>query len=551
MKRPTGDPQTPSRNVVPASNERLLVPGADQLLANSIEFLTDAMFVIDQDKRIVAWNHACEVMTGVRKEGLLGQGDYAYAEPFYGERRPMLIDLLDLPSPEVEAFYKNVRRRGDALCAETFVPHLKGGQGAHVWGEASPLFDRKGRRCGAFEVIRDVTEQKRVEQALRESETQLSLILNNVSDVIFAVAVEPNDNFRFTSANRRFLQATGLTESQIVGSLVRDVIPEGAHALVFEKYREAIRTGQPVHWEEESEYPAGVRVGHVTVVPVQDDQGVCRQLVGMLHDVTERKQAEEKVRQLNEDLKRHAEVLEQRVQARTEQLAARNEELKEFAYTVSHDLKAPLRGIAGYANELDRKHCEGLSDRARFCLTQILTAASHLDQLIEDLLRYSRLDAETPSPTTVNLGSLVEMILRHRDLAIREQHIHVTVDIPFATLQSWERGLVQVMSNLIDNAIKYSRKANPPRLRIAATSLDRAWRVTVSDNGVGFDMKYHDRLFKLFNRLVRMEEFEGTGAGLAIARKVLEKQGGRIWAESAPGQGATFFVELPKPSEGA
>jgi hypothetical protein len=218
---------------------------------------------------------------------------------------------------------------------------------------------------------------------------------------------------------------------------------------------------------------------------------------------------------------------------------------------VSHDLKAPLRGIAGYANELDRKHREGLSDRARFCLAQILTATSHLDQLIEDLLRYSRLDTETPSPTAVNLGLVVGTILQDRDLVLKEQHIEVTVEIPFATLQTWERGLVQVLSNLIDNAIKYSRKADPPRLRIAATSLDRVWRVTVSDNGIGFDMKYHDRIFKLFNRLVRMEEFEGTGAGLAIARKVLDKQGGRIWAESAPGQGATFFVELPKPSDAA
>jgi hypothetical protein len=129
--------------------------------------------------------------------------------------------------------------------------------------------------------------------------------------------------------------------------------------------------------------------------------------------------------------------------------------------------------------------------------------------------------------------------------------VEVTVDIPSATLQTWERGLAQVLSNLIDNAIKYSRKANPPRLRIVATSNSGAWQVAITDNGIGFDMKYHDRIFKLFNRLERMEEYEGTGAGLAIARKVIEKQGGRIWAEAAPGQGATFFVELPKPVEGA
>jgi len=125
----------------------------------------------------------------------------------------------------------------------------------------------------------------------------------------------------------------------------------------------------------------------------------------------------------------------------------------------------------------------------------------------------------------------------------------VTVDIPFTTLQAWERGLVQALANLIDNAIKYSREASPARLGIRAVESGTAWRLSVSDNGIGFDMKYVDRIFGLFNRLVRADEFEGTGVGLAIAKKSLEKQGGRIWAESAPGQGATFFVELPKPDK--
>ena len=121
------------------------------------------------------------------------------------------------------------------------------------------------------------------------------------------------------------------------------------------------------------------------------------------------------------------------------------------------------------------------------------------------------------------------------------------MDVPAGTrVRAWERGLVQVVTNLVDNAIKYSRHASPPRLRIAATVLDEEWRLTVGDNGIGFDMKYHDRIFGLFNRLVRMEDYEGTGAGLAIVRKVLEKQGGHVWAESAPGEGATFFVALPR-----
>jgi light-regulated signal transduction histidine kinase (bacteriophytochrome) len=283
---------------------------------------------------------------------------------------------------------------------------------------------------------------------------------------------------------------------------------------------------------------------------ILDKSGRIREILSVGSDITERKQAEADIKKLNEALRQHALKLEERVAARTAQLDSMNRELKDFSYTVSHDLKAPLRGIAGYANELDRNHRAVLSGRAQHCITQILTAASHLEQLIEDLLRYSRLDMDTPTFAAVDLESVVGMILRDRDLVIKEQHIEVTVEIATGKLQTWERGLVQVLSNLIDNAIKYSRKANPPRIRIAAAVFDGAWRLSVSDNGIGFDMKYHDRIFNLYSRLVGIEEFEGTGAGLAIARKVTEKQGGRIWAESSPGQGATFFVELPGPGKG-
>ncbi len=675
MKKPAGDGQTSSGNAGLASNERLLVQQADQLFASIIEFLPDATFVIDRDKRVIAWNRACEIMTGVQKETLLGKGDYAYAEPFHGERRPILIDLLDVPSPETEAFYKCVQRKGDTICAESFIPRLRGGQGAHLWGEAAPLFDREGRRCGAIEVIRDITDRTLAEEEAKLSATHTRFLSQYANDFIILL----DEHMRFLEVNERMVDGYGYTREELIGmhasqlrapdareefngqiarardsgkelyetvhqskdgktfpveislraidsggksfyqAVIRDITErkriEEALRASERDYRELVMLANSIilRWSRDGRitflnefgqrffgYTMEEIVGqHVlgTIVPetertgrdlrplmaeicadpkkferssnenirrngervwidwtnkvVLDEQGQIKEILSIGSDITERKQAEEQVRNLNLELQRHTEDLEQRVLVRTAQLAARNQELKDFAYTVSHDLKAPLRGIAGYANELDRKHRAGLSERAHFCLTQILRATTHLDQLIEDLLRYSRLDNETPSATTVNLVGLVEMILRDRELAITEQHIEVTVDIPFDALQTWERGLVQVLSNLIDNAIKYSRKAKPPRLRIAATSLDGTWRVAVSDNGIGFDMKYHDRLFKLFNRLVRMEDFEGTGAGLAIARRVLEKQGGRIWAESAPGQGATFFVELQKPSERA
>jgi PAS domain S-box-containing protein len=282
-----------------------------------------------------------------------------------------------------------------------------------------------------------------------------------------------------------------------------------------------------------------------------------------LHDIDERKRVEDDTRASE---KRAVELLEQHVAARTAELHAKNreledeigerrrmaallqrknDELKAFAYTVSHDLKAPLRGIAGYAHELERNHWQVLDERARFCVKQILMAARGLDRLIEDLLQYSRLDAETPTRADVDLGKMIDNILDDRRQVIVEHAVQVEVAVSVSTVRAWQHGLLQVLTNLVDNALKYSRLASPPKIRITSEPRPGVVRIAVSDNGIGFDMRYHARIFGLFNRLVRQEAFEGTGAGLAIVKKVVDKMDGRVWAESAPGAGATFFVEIP------
>jgi PAS domain S-box-containing protein len=275
-------------------------------------------------------------------------------------------------------------------------------------------------------------------------------------------------------------------------------------------------------------------------------------MIGAMTDISDRKRAlevlEHAVATRTAELHAKNRELEQEISERKrvgELLRKRNEELKAFVYTVSHDLKSPLRGIAGYAQELDRRHSEVMNERAHFCLDRILAATSNLDCLIEDLLHYARLDAETPSPTEVDLAQVIEAILLDRRLAIVEQNADVNVDLTVTRHCAWECGVTQALTNLIDNALKYSRHAMPPRVRVTSTPVADGVRLTVSDNGIGFEMKYHDRIFGLFNRLVRQEDFEGTGAGLAIVKKVVEKMGGKVWAESSPGSGATFFVELP------
>lgn len=263
---------------------------------------------------------------------------------------------------------------------------------------------------------------------------------------------------------------------------------------------------------------------------VQEGQPVA--LLGVCQDITERRQVERQARQ-------------------SERIRERNEELQAFAYTVSHDLKAPLRGIAGYADELQRGHGAALDERARFSLDRIQAAARGLERLIDDLLDYSRLDVEMPTESDVDLAALVDGLLREARPLVREAGTTIDVRLEVSRLRGWERGLRQAMANLIDNAIKYSRQSTPPRVRITSEATAGGVRIGVSDNGIGFDAKQHDRIFGLFKRLVPEEAYEGSGAGLAIVKKLVEKMGGQVRAEASPGAGATFYIELPEAGDRA
>ena len=427
-------------------------------------------------------------------------------------------------------------------------------------------YDAAGRAVRMLGVGLDITERKRADEEINRREAQLGEAQRIAHIGSYEWDVSTNIVHRSEELFRIFGVPPDQFEPTFEGYLER-VHPEdrSTTGTIIQK---AFRERSPFEFEERIVRPDGaIRVLHSQGKWILDSLQQPVSLVGICQDITERRQAEDQLRRSEEQA---LALLEQRVATRTaelheknleledqinqrkrvaELLRARNEELKAFAYTVSHDLKAPLRGIAGYAQELDRRHRTGLDERAVWCITQILTATRSLDRLIEDLLHYSRLDAETPSRTDVDLAGMLEAILADRKAAIVERHAEVADNLSVKRVRTWERGLLQTMTNLIDNALKYSRDARPPRIHVSSDQVPGAVRITVSDNGIGFDMKYHDRIFGLFNRLVRQEDFEGTGAGLAIVKKVIEKMGGTIRADSMPGSGTTFFVELPNAEE--
>lgn len=227
-------------------------------------------------------------------------------------------------------------------------------------------------------------------------------------------------------------------------------------------------------------------------------------------------------------------------------LKARNQELETFTYSVSHDLKAPLRGIDGYSRLLLEEYESKLDDDGRFFLQTIRKATAQMTNLIDDLLLYSRLERREMKADPVSPQVLIGTLVVERAEEIAERGVEVSVDLPETAVMADPDGLVMALRNLLDNALKFTRDIPQPMIEIGGRETERSCIIWVRDNGTGFEMKFHDRIFEIFQRLHRAEEYPGTGIGLAIVQKAMQRMNGRVWAESQSGQGATFYLEVPR-----
>ena len=251
-------------------------------------------------------------------------------------------------------------------------------------------------------------------------------------------------------------------------------------------------------------------------------------------------------RRAKEALDRLNAELETRIAARTAALNAKTRELESFAYSVAHDLKAPLRGIDGYSRLLLDDYSEKLDDSGRSFLQTIQNSTDEMNQLIDDLLAYSRLERREIKPNRIELAPIVSAVVEEKRRVPTAAPIDFVLNINGTTVLADASGLQQSLRNYLDNAIKFTSKSAEPRIEIGSTENERSCLLWVRDNGIGFDMQHHDRIFNIFQRLNVADEYPGTGIGLAIVRKAMERMGGRAWAESTPGKGATFYLEIPK-----
>ncbi|MDX2511729.1 MAG: ATP-binding protein, partial [Desulfobacterales bacterium] len=286
----------------------------------------------------------------------------------------------------------------------------------------------------------------------------------------------------------------------------------------------------------------------VHATAVIDDKGKTRFGTAFVEDITERKRAEGALKESEKEIRELNLVLEQRVLERTKQLETANKELEAFTYSVSHDLRAPLRAIDSFSKILVEDHASHLDKEGERVLKVIGNNTKQMGQLIDDLLAFSRLDRKDLKTSQIKTDKLIDELIGEFKLGLGEKNIDF--DIKSLPDARGDRAMLrEVFSNLLSNALKFASEKNPAMIEIGGRTDDDENIYYIRDNGVGFNMKYADKLFKVFQRLHSSKEFEGTGVGLAIVQRIIQKHGGRVWAESEVNKGATIHFSLPRKEE--
>lgn len=442
------------------------------------------------------------------------------------------------PQDLADKYSADDRRIIEAGATEEFdEEYLDQGERRMVHSIKTPVRDDSGTIQGVLGVFWDVTDERRAQDELRAANERLKQFFD--ANIIGALIVRQSGEI--IEANDYFLDLIGHTRDEFERGEIdwRGITPPEWLPVSDQAIGEMRARGTYEPYEKEYLRADGTRVPVLVVATAL--QGRDESIAAFVLDNTERKRAEAEVLALNADL-------EERVRARTAALEGANRELEAFSYSVSHDLRAPLRSVDGFSKILLQDHGEQLDAEAQRVLGVVIRNVGQMGRLIDDLLAFSRVSRKELERQPVDIDRLARSVSEELRAAEPERAIEVDIGPLGGTLG--DSGLLrQVWVNLLGNAFKFTRPMDPSRIEVRCRRSDGECQYTVRDNGVGFDPAYADKLFQPFQRLHQTSKFEGTGIGLAIVARIVRRHDGQVWAEGTPGAGATFGFSLPEQKE--
>ncbi|HOG18014.1 MAG TPA: PAS domain S-box protein [Syntrophales bacterium] len=409
-------------------------------------------------------------------------------------------------------------------------------QGKEYWVRTikAPVRNHEGEVFAVLGLFEDVTRRKQMEEQLRESEQRYRELFDNAVEGLY----QSTPDGRLISVNMAFSRMFGYASPQEAVKTVTDIgrqiyvnPDDRERSLSIFREQGSVRDFECQMRRKDNSIIWAAINGRLSETPEGNIY-----LEGFILDITKRKQDEEEIRTLNGEL-------EQRVADRTAQLAAANRELEAFSYSVSHDLRAPLRAVDGYCHILLEDHAPQLDEEGKRVCNVISASAREMGKLIDDLLAFSRISRTTMEPSDIDMTTIARSVFFEVTSQQERERIDFEV-LPLPQAQGDPTLIRQVWTNLLSNAVKFSAKKERAAIKVSAGEQGGKVVYKVQDNGAGFDMKYVPKLFGVFQRLHSTREFPGTGVGLAIVQRIVVRHGGRIWAEGEPGKGATFYFTM-------
>jgi PAS domain S-box-containing protein len=504
---PTGKPTAPQQV-------------SDELFRVMVQQVKEyAVFMLDPEGYILTWNAGAELIKGYHAEEIIGKHFsifYPKEEIKAGTPRRELEVAKSVGGLDVQGW----RLRKD---------------GTRFWGAITitALRDSDGNLTGFAKITRDITQRRLIEEALQKSRTMFERLFENSPDAI--VVVDGNGTIR--KVNQQTEVLFGYMREELIGQRIESLMPERFRRVHRQHRRNYFEDPRPRKMGIGLELFAYNQTGRefpvdIMLAPIETNEGTWA--FAVVRDITRQKKSDAKISELNLALRNQV-----------DQLAASNRELEAFSYSVSHDLRAPLRHIIGFVDLLKTRAADTLDEKNRHYMEVISEAAKKMGILIDDLLAFSRMGRTELMKKRVELAPLVKGIVNDLAEEARGREIDWAI-APLPDVTGDAAMLRQVMFNLIANAVKFTRPRSRARIEVGAVDLIDETQVYVKDNGVGFDASYLNKLFGLFQRLHRSEEFEGTGVGLALVQRIVLRHGGRVWAEGKPDGGASFWFSLPK-----